>query len=446
MGIALIGWWRARRAGRPGAPARGAAANAAMPAADTRDADLLPYQGTLRALRERSRFSRASFDRDCVGLVKRVMQQPLAGPVRPLLERALRVLALRQAQLLPPGAKPEDIEPSSYRWTFAAFAAAMLVDLRWSDAWQPADLPQAQHDLQRWLAPWMAPQTLRWLCEDEALVLQLGAFFAAPTGPTLFHRLLRDAGRTAPAPTEGAGMPTAPAEAASPAGPPLAPAPPAVPTPASTQTQTQTPTPTPTPAFATGTLTAQSRVAAMATGAAAAGPTVPGPPASTLAAAPPAPVPQAQAAPQAFDARAEAAPPTAAPTELLTGTALASHFMRWVADGLAAGTISINDAAARVHVCADGLVLAAPGLFQDYAAAHASAMYDNLAAFARDVQKAVCEQGWHVRGPQGANLHRFQHGRAGAPDTVVFKGVLFARPERFVADLPAPNVALSRLM
>ena len=121
--------------------------------------------------------------------------------------------------------------------------------------------------------------------------------------------------------------------------------------------------------------------------------------------------------------------------------------MQWLASGLAAQTLVANAPGAGVHFVADGMVLAAPGIFQQYAAHRVTPEAPDITALAKLVQKAVCAEGWHLRGPQNAALHRFKVAGSGDDRSVVtLKGVVIPTPQRFVAAVPSPNAALSRLM
>jgi hypothetical protein len=377
----LAGLWRLRTAPRGGRSPNAAAAPRPMrPPAKDADRLLAPYQGRLRAIQERSRFSAQSFERDVLALLRRLLAAPhggeaaQAGPdIGQALALAHGALGLRQAVLLPPGAQAEDIEPRSFRWTYGVLLAALLHELRSSAAWSQA----ATGELRSTLQPWLEPQTLQWLLEDEQLVQQLQAFFAAPTGRTVFHELIGQA--LAALAREPAPVPAAPAPAA--AREPRRPA----------HEVHETP----------------------------------------------------HDAPHEEPPPADDAPPPAA---VAPPTPLPTAFMDWLATGIATQSIPTHGPEAAVHFVTDGMVLAVPAVFQHYAAAQAAqdrAAPLDITALGKDVQKAVVAEGWHLRGPQNAHLHRFVRSGGGP---AVFRGLLIPSPQRFLAAVPAPDPALSRLM
>jgi hypothetical protein len=157
------------------------------------------------------------------------------------------------------------------------------------------------------------------------------------------------------------------------------------------------------------------------------------------AAPPPAPSP-ADVPPQAAEVTDAPADRHEAPPE-----SLPQGFMHWLAAGVAAQSIPTLGPEAVVHFVPDGMVLAVPAAFQHYAAARAAqapGLALDIGALGKDVQKAVIAEAWHLRGPQNAHLHRFA--RSGGP--AVFRGLLIPSPQRFLAAVPAPDPALSRLM
>ncbi len=414
--VGLAGWWVLRAA--PRAPGERLAAtptrvDSVVPlTAEEADALLAPHRGRLRAIRDRSRFSAVSFERECLGLVRRVLAHPhyanagRSGEVHTLLTQTYHSLGYRQAMLLPPGALAEDIEPRSYRWTFGVFVAAMLHDLRWSGAWVVAE-PAALRDL---LRPWMDAHSLQWLLEDEELSQHLQDFLSQPQGHNVLHHLVRS-GRDATHTLERPAAVTVQAAAAAVTLPPPAAAEPA---------------------------SVDAPVAAITSAAAALLPAnaAPQEPATTAADDRPEPT-RASPAPHA--------PPAT------SGPALAQGFMQWLTQGLADQTILSNAPDARVHFAADGMVLVAPGIFQQYASEHPNgplqATPPDITAFGKEVLRAVCAEGWHLRGPQNANMHRFQFKRSSDGKTPpVLRALVIQAPQRFITTPPPPHPGLSRLM
>lgn len=483
--------------------------------------ELAMFRGSLRSIKERGRFSSTTFERDCLGLVRRVLRHPhYAGATgdegRRVVELTRHALASRQAMLLPPAVPAEEIATRAHRWTFGVLVAAMLSELRWTDAWLvDAAAPHLEQSLKRSLAPWMAPESLDWLFEDDLLVQHLQAFFASATGSTLFHRLVRDGHRavTGLIGTAAGGAASNGAAAAqdakgalqgSVASPSVTPALQAAGAPAS---QAPAPRSNPlrdglTPPFEPGEApvlsasvsgefpapaTASLRkpeprsesTSEFATAVGGKGdklelgtrsPPVPvdpigdrrveaefrgvsiEPPAGSLVApeettspAQDVPVPASEHAPNAApDAPSLSAPTT--PPPAMSGPPLAGHFMQWLARGIAERSIAINEVDARVHFSADGMVLVVPGVFQEYAALHLGGVVTDITAFAKEAQKAVCGEGWHMRGPQSAHTHRFEIKEAGQSKGGVVKALIIQSPQRFISPLPPRNAALSRLM
>ncbi|MEO8152356.1 MAG: DNA-binding domain-containing protein [Rhizobacter sp.] len=408
----LGGLWLLRGGSAAASAAASGAAPKPAPPRPLPEADRLlgAYRGRLRAIQERTRFSAPSFERDCMQLMRRVAAHPLGGEpanrdsIGLLLDQTYHALGYRQSILLPPNVAAEDIEPRSFRWTFGVIVASMLSGLRPINAFASG---VAADDLQALLQPWLDTDTLQWLLQDDLLVGQLRAFFASASGTTVFHRLVADGRKAALGQAQ-------PAQEAVPAA--LA-------------------------------VSAVSAVSAKPVAPAALVAQVQQPSRSNDIAPPLTEKLSAEAAATAIepvpDTVEAATPAIAAPP--LSGTALANDFMQWLSGGVAEQTIAVNAPGAGVHFVADGMVLAAPGIFQEYAAQRSTSVATDVVAFGKLAQKAVCAEGWHLRGPQDASMHRFKVA-GDDKSAVALKGLVIPRPQRFVASVPPPNAALSRLM
>lgn len=401
--------------------------------------DLLhAHRGVLRAIEERTRFSSASFERDCLGFLQRVARHvecaaeraseiPAPSRLGLLLEQTRCALGYRQALLLPPDAPPEDIEHRSYRWTLGVVLLCVLRGLRPADEWQSAlqapDMPARREALRSALAPWLDIGTLAWLFEDDALVQQLWATLGDPGQPTLLGYLVERArcatlGLPEPAKPR-AGLPARSLAAVVGVSAEEAPAPPVV---VST---------TPAAGDAGNAEVGVARTAAR-----------PKPEPQVAVAA----APDRTLLPAVDSTAQQPSAHVAVPT---SQAELADGFMAWLRGGVADQSVPVNQPDARVHFISDGMVLVAPAVFNDHALAllGPQATPAEASALAREVQKAVYAADWHQRGPQGSHLHRFQfvQSQAGAAQSTL-RGLLIQNPQRFMAQ-PAPlNPALSRLM
>lgn len=143
----------------------------------------------------------------------------------------------------------------------------------------------------------------------------------------------------------------------------------------------------------------------------------------------------------------------------------AARFMRWVASGIADGSLHINEANAMVHFVTEGMLLVSPRIFKAYARrfgeegesgasgdadesgatesgkAPASAMDESR--LGKILQRHVLRAGWHARSANGVNMQAYTVLKDGRPAGSVC-GVLITAPERFINPLPTANPALLR--
>jgi hypothetical protein len=353
------------------------------------------------------------------------------------VEAAIAALRRRRGCLLPPDAPPEEAVLKRDLWTYAVFTLALLHDaakpavdhvVTLFDAagtswpWNPWTGALGEDPRARWyraefrrdrcealsrpaaplLVPWLIrPEGLAWLTTDPALFAAWLAFLegdATRAGP--FTALLAPADRapevqplpldkpraTYSALSDSAALPFTNAEAL-PERPP-----PAV---------------------------------------VASSPPIPEP--AGLPVAPPDPVASvspvlsepAEHPTHAPHSQVEPSPP-------MTARVLGEAFLRWVIEGLRTGRLDCNTDRARVHVVAEGVLLASPGLFKDYAV-HAGLAEWNA------VQRALFKLQIHTVTSAGLNVHRYAF--AGG---AILNGVLIADMARlFGTASPEPNPRLS---
>jgi integrating conjugative element relaxase (TIGR03760 family) len=146
----------------------------------------------------------------------------------------------------------------------------------------------------------------------------------------------------------------------------------------------------------------------------------------------PAPDPQPPSVAHVAESEAAAAPAIA--TLAPPSASLGRRFLEWVGAELQAGRLEYNSAKARVHVVPEGVLLASPGLFRDYAAAIGAHDFT-------PVQKSFLKLKLHRTTTAGLNVHQYAVTGSGA----LISGILLADPGRlFGALVPAPNPALVR--
>jgi hypothetical protein len=107
----------------------------------------------------------------------------------------------------------------------------------------------------------------------------------------------------------------------------------------------------------------------------------------------------------------------------------------WIVEGVASGRLACNSRDARVHGVPEGVLLASPGIFQDYAKAA------GLDDFGK-IQVSFFKLKRHRTTPAGHNIHSY----AVAGQGTRVNGVLLADPQAiFGSGFPGPNPMLERL-
>jgi hypothetical protein len=155
---------------------------------------------------------------------------------------------------------------------------------------------------------------------------------------------------------------------------------------------------------------------------------------------------------QHSDAAASASP---APTVLAVDTSeflddvkpdesvLARRFMAWLSQGIHGATLAVNTPLALVHVVAEGLLLASPHIFREFAK-HQGAGSEPTVDAAKRVQREVLREGWHLRAEGGVNILCYECKRSDQGITRI-NGIVIREPQRFIQSLPAIDSKLVRV-
>lgn len=123
-------------------------------------------------------------------------------------------------------------------------------------------------------------------------------------------------------------------------------------------------------------------------------------------------------------------------------SALARQFMAWLNQGVHGGTLPVNTPDALVYVVADGLLLASPRIFREFAKQIGGS--EPVVDAARRVQREVLREGWHLRADRGLNILCYERGRSDHGATRI-NGIVIREPQRFIRPLPAIDPALVRV-
>ncbi len=125
-------------------------------------------------------------------------------------------------------------------------------------------------------------------------------------------------------------------------------------------------------------------------------------------------------------------------------SALARQFMAWLSRGVIGGALPVNTSGAVVHVVAEGLLLASPRIFREFAKQQVAGP-EATADVAKRVQREVLREGWHLRGERGVNILCYEQSRSGR-GTTRFNGIVIREPQRFIQPLPAVDSTLVRVV
>jgi hypothetical protein len=125
-------------------------------------------------------------------------------------------------------------------------------------------------------------------------------------------------------------------------------------------------------------------------------------------------------------------------------SALARQFMAWLSQGMLDGRLSVNVPDALVHVVAEGLLLASPRIFREFAKQQVG-VPESAADEAKRVQREVLREGWHLRADRGVNILCYERKRSDRGSTRI-NGIVIREPQRFVQALPAIDSTLKRVV
>lgn len=311
------------------------------------------------------------------------------------LDVASRALDYRRGQILPRGAAPEAIGAQAHRWTYAVFVAALLSGVRGSKS------DQAEGHTAQFLDRFVPPSVLGWLAEDPALMRELLAFLSeadwAQVG-AISELVLRAA-------TEAGSRDLAPHSRRDP--------------------------------------TAQEMAAPNTPGDVNAG-------AATIATDESA-LPDEEPEYLEDVGEAHGAPVRTVPVTdpaIAQAPDTAHRFMAWLQQGLADGTIRVNQAGALVHFVDEGMLLVSPRIFREFAkhfgedgGSPANALGEP--DIGKSIQRQVLRAGWHLRADKGVNILTYQVMRGNRAASRL-SGVVIPNPARFVDPVPPVNPLLVR--
>ena len=123
---------------------------------------------------------------------------------------------------------------------------------------------------------------------------------------------------------------------------------------------------------------------------------------------------------------------------------ISRQFMAWLRQGVLGGTLPVNTPDALVYVVAEGLLLASPRIFREFAKQQVVGL-DGAADAAKHVQREVLREGWHLRADRGINILCYEHQHSDRRITRI-NGIVIREPQRFIWPLRAIDTTLARLM
>ncbi|MGE0289745.1 MAG: helicase/relaxase domain-containing protein [Bradyrhizobium sp.] len=311
------------------------------------------------------------------------------------LDIATRALDYRRGQILPRGAAPEVIGAQAHRWTYAVFVSALLCGVRTSSS------DQAGHATQL-LDRFVPPSVLGWLAEDPALMREFLAFLSdadwAQAGAIseLVLRAATESGSRYLLPhsrrdpiVQEAAAPDAPCDVN--AG-------------TATMATNESTLPDEEPEYLEDVDDGH------------------GPPRQTVPATDP---------------------------SLTQSPDTAHRFMAWLQQGLADGTLRVNQAGSLVHFVDEGMLLVSPRIFREFAKhfdedGGSTANAPGEPDIGKSIQRQVLRAGWHLRADKGVNILTYQVMRGNRPASRL-SGVVISDPARFVHPVPPVNPLLVRL-
>ena len=120
---------------------------------------------------------------------------------------------------------------------------------------------------------------------------------------------------------------------------------------------------------------------------------------------------------------------------------LATGFLVWARQGVAKGSLRVNQADARVHTVPEGVLLISPAIFKDYARSLGTPEVWNR------IQKAFCQRKIHLRAHDDTNFHSYQvrlpEGNHSGK-THLLKGIVIPDPSLIFESVLPPNPVLHK--
>ena len=126
---------------------------------------------------------------------------------------------------------------------------------------------------------------------------------------------------------------------------------------------------------------------------------------------------------------------------------LARQFMAWLRRGVLDGALPVNESGAFVHVVDEGLFLASPRIFREFVRQRRGSA-EPAVDVAKQVQREVLREGWHLRADRGVNILCYEIKRDKRDDrgATRINGIVIRDPQRFVDPLPVINPSLVRVV
>ena len=126
----------------------------------------------------------------------------------------------------------------------------------------------------------------------------------------------------------------------------------------------------------------------------------------------------------------------------------AHRFMAWLQQGLADGTLRVNQAGSLVHFVDEGMLLVSPRIFREFAKridedGSSTANAPGEPDIGKSIQRHVLRAGWHLRAEKGVNILTYQVMRGNRAASRL-SGVVIPTPARFIDPVPPVNPLLVR--
>ncbi len=123
---------------------------------------------------------------------------------------------------------------------------------------------------------------------------------------------------------------------------------------------------------------------------------------------------------------------------------MAWRFMEWLREGIADGTIRVNEPRALVHGVDQGLLLVSPRIFRTFVERtlySPGARPADIGKSAKRVQRCVLRAGWHLQAPGGIHMRTYRIAFGELAGTRL-SGVVIRDPSQFIDPAPAVDTSL----